>query len=145
WARRDVPAALRAVAQTTRVTLIGHSAGGAAILAALAAHAELRVFVNGIVVLATPVPWLQGWRKIASRTFRRAALLLGRFPARRLPHAGFARHNLPRVWQGGRLLGGFLTSGQCRASRRAGRGVAAHRRLARLSATLQFDRLVRVA
>jgi pimeloyl-ACP methyl ester carboxylesterase len=84
WAREDIPTALRAIASKGRVAVIGHSAGGAATLAALAADPDLRSLVAGTVILATPVPWLQGWRRLASRTIRRTALMMGGFPARRL-------------------------------------------------------------
>jgi oxygen-independent coproporphyrinogen-3 oxidase len=110
WARADVPVALRAASERRRCAIIGHSAGGAAILAALAADASLRDRVSGAVILATPVPWLQGWRKIASRAFRRWSLVLGRFPARRLglgpedelPHvmAQWMTWNLQANWRG---------------------------------------------
>lgn len=84
WSRHDVPAAVRAASDAAGpgVVLVGHSAGGAATLIAAAAHPELRV--RAIVVIATPVPWLQGFRRTTTRIVRRGSLLLGRFPARLL-------------------------------------------------------------
>lgn len=83
WARRDVPAVLRAAdAHGGRPFLIGHSAGGAALLAALAAEPALRDRVRGIVVVATPLPWRQPRRRLAARAARVIARVLGRFPAR---------------------------------------------------------------
>lgn len=85
WARQDVPAALAAAAAAGgRPFLIGHSAGGSAALAALAAEPALAHQLAGAVAIATPAPWLQPWRGLFARSIRRASLLLGRFPARRL-------------------------------------------------------------
>lgn len=86
WARFDVPAAARRVTGSGAVPtfLIGHSAGGAAILAALAAEPGLAAGVAGLVIMGTPVPWLQRWRGIAAHAIRAVSRLLGRFPARRL-------------------------------------------------------------
>jgi pimeloyl-ACP methyl ester carboxylesterase len=85
WARQDLPTVLRAlITEQRRPFVLGHSAGGAAALIALAAHPELRAAVRGIVVVATPVPWLQPWQGLAARTLRLTARLLGRFPARLL-------------------------------------------------------------
>lgn len=81
WARGDIPAAMRAA---RGAFLVGHSAGGAALLAALAAEPELRQGVRGIVVAGTPVPWLQPWRGLVARAIRGVSVALGRFPARRL-------------------------------------------------------------
>lgn len=85
WARVDVPTALRAVASPQRPAhLIGHSAGGAVILAALAADAALHPLVRSITTLGTPVPWLQPWRGFGAYIIRAVSTLLGRFPARLL-------------------------------------------------------------
>jgi predicted alpha/beta hydrolase len=85
WGRRDLPAAIRAIAEEgRRPLLVGHSAGGASVLAALAAEPALRDMVRGAVVLATPLPWLQRWRRIAAWTMRFAARRLSAFPARLL-------------------------------------------------------------
>ncbi len=86
WAHHDVPAAIRAVvvSAATPPFLIGHSAGGAAILAGLAADPELAATVAGVVIVGTPVPWLQRWRGLAAHSIRALSRLLGRFPARSL-------------------------------------------------------------
>jgi oxygen-independent coproporphyrinogen-3 oxidase len=86
WAREDVPAALRAATvDGTRAVVIGHSAGGAAILAALAAHVELRPAVRGVITLGTPVPWQQKvFRGLAGRLIRTISRRLRSFPARAL-------------------------------------------------------------
>jgi pimeloyl-ACP methyl ester carboxylesterase len=108
WIRRDVPAVLRALPRP--VLLVGHSGGGAAILAALAADPELRPRAAAAVILATPVPWLQKVRRLAAHLIRRGAPLLGRFPARalglgpddELPHvmAQWMTWNLTGTWRG---------------------------------------------
>jgi pimeloyl-ACP methyl ester carboxylesterase len=83
WGRVDAPAAIEhATKDGERALLVGHSAGGAALLIALAAEPELRERVAGVVVLATPVPWLQRWRRIGAWAVRAGSRLLGRFPAR---------------------------------------------------------------
>jgi pimeloyl-ACP methyl ester carboxylesterase len=83
WARQDVPTVLRSIiAEQRRPFLIGHSAGGAAALIALAANPDLRTAVRGVVIVATPVPWLQPWRGAMARLLRATSRLLGRFPAR---------------------------------------------------------------
>lgn len=91
WARWDVPAAIRWAARNgaegeapTALWAIGHSAGGASLLTALAADSSLRPLVAGVVIVATPVPWLQGFRWMVSRVARAMARVLGRFPARAL-------------------------------------------------------------
>lgn len=87
WARYDVPAAIvaaRAEPAPGPLFLVGHSAGGAAILAALAARPALASETRGLVVAGTPVPWLEPWRGILARTIRAASGVLRRFPARRL-------------------------------------------------------------
>ena len=38
--------------------------------------------MSGVVTLATPVPWLQRWRRIGAWSIRAVSRLLGRFPAR---------------------------------------------------------------
>jgi predicted alpha/beta hydrolase len=112
WIRRDVPAALRACAgdPARPVLLVGHSGGGAAILAALAADPALRPHARAAVILATPLPWLQRVRRIVAHLIRWGAPLLGRFPARalglgpedELPHvmAQWMRWNLTGTWRG---------------------------------------------
>ncbi len=83
WGRVDVPAAVEAAAGDGRpVLLMGHSGGGAAMLMALAGEPALRERVAGVVILATPVPWLQHWRRVAAWGIRALTRLLGRFPAR---------------------------------------------------------------
>lgn len=83
WAREDVPTALRAIAGTEHPAhVIGHSAGGAVLLAALAADVALHPLVRSVVTLGTPVPWLQPWRGIGAYAIRAVSTLLGRFPAR---------------------------------------------------------------
>ena len=83
WGRVDAPAAIEAATDDGRkALLVGHSAGGAAMLIALAAEPELRERVTGIVLLGTPVPWLQRWRKIGAWGIRTLSRALGRFPAR---------------------------------------------------------------
>lgn len=85
WGRVDVPAAIDAVTHGGgRALLVGHSAGGAALLIALAGEPTLRERVAGVVVLATPVPWLQRWRRLGAWGIRALSRLLGRFPARLL-------------------------------------------------------------
>lgn len=85
WGRLDVPAAIEAATPEGEETLlVGHSAGGAAMLIALAGEPAVRERVAGVVALATPVPWLQRWRRIGARAIRAGSRLLGRFPARLL-------------------------------------------------------------
>jgi oxygen-independent coproporphyrinogen-3 oxidase len=84
WGRLDVPAAVVAISEDRPALLVGHSAGGAALLLALAGEPQLRDRVAGLIALATPVPWLQRWRRLAARGTRTLARLLGRFPARLL-------------------------------------------------------------
>ncbi len=81
WARHDVPAAIQAAAAAGPVFLVGHSAGGAVALAALAAQPTLLARVRGVVAIATPLPWLQPVRGVAARLGRWISLALGRFPA----------------------------------------------------------------
>lgn len=84
WARHDATAAIEAATRDARgpAFVVGHSAGGAAALAALAAEPELRERVQGIVVIGTPVPWLQPMRGHLARLARRITLGVDRFPAR---------------------------------------------------------------
>jgi predicted alpha/beta hydrolase len=92
------------------VLAIGHSAGGASLLAALAGEPGLRERVAALVIVATPLPWLQPWRRAAARTLRAVAGLGHRFPARLLrlgpedEPAGVMRQwlgwNLDRRWVG---------------------------------------------
>ena len=85
WAREDVPTALRAIAtRDNPAFIIGHSAGGAVVLAALAAEPELRDLVRAVVTIGTPVPWLQPWRGAGAWLLKAVSLALGRFPARLL-------------------------------------------------------------
>ncbi|MDX1676100.1 MAG: alpha/beta fold hydrolase [Longimicrobiales bacterium] len=85
WGRLDVPAAVEAATRDSeKALLIGHSAGGAALLIALAGEPELRDRVAALVALATPVPWLQRWRKLGAWLIRAVSRVLGRFPARLL-------------------------------------------------------------
>jgi oxygen-independent coproporphyrinogen-3 oxidase len=85
WAREDVPTALRALlAERRRPFVIGHSAGGAAVLAGLAANPDIRRRLRGVVIVATPLPWLQPWRAAGARLIRLSSRVLGRFPARLL-------------------------------------------------------------
>jgi pimeloyl-ACP methyl ester carboxylesterase len=96
WARADVPTALRAIATSEkRAHVIGHSAGGAVVLAALAAHPELRALVQSVVTIGTPVPWLQPWRGVGARMIRATSRLMRRFPARLLRLG--PEDELPRV------------------------------------------------
>ena len=85
WAREDVPTALHAIATPEKPAhIIGHSAGGAVILAALSAEPALRPLVRSVVTLGTPVPWLQPWRGVGAWVIKATSQLLGRFPARLL-------------------------------------------------------------
>ncbi len=85
WARADVPTALRAIATPDKPAhVIGHSAGGAVLLAALSADPQLHALVRSVTTLGTPVPWLQPWRGIGAWMIKATSQLLGRFPARLL-------------------------------------------------------------
>ena len=85
WAREDVPTALRALASAQQpLHIIGHSAGGAVTLAALAADVTLHPLVRSITTLGTPVPWLQPLRGVGACVIRAVSTLFGRFPARLL-------------------------------------------------------------
>jgi alpha-beta hydrolase superfamily lysophospholipase len=96
WAREDVPTALREIASREQPAYaIGHSAGGAVLLAGLSAEPGLRDLTRAVVTLGTPVPWLQPWRGVGARMIRRTSLMLGRFPARLLRLG--PEDELPRV------------------------------------------------
>jgi predicted alpha/beta hydrolase len=85
WGRFDLTAVVRAViAERRRPFLVGHSAGGASLLAALCGDEQVHSTARGIIVLATPLPWLQRWRRFAARAIRLAARSLSAFPARLL-------------------------------------------------------------
>lgn len=84
WARRDVPAALQAAFAARSGFVVGHSAGGAAALVAVATSPALRRRVRGMVIIGTPFPWLQPFSRIGAHTLRGVSRLLGRFPARAL-------------------------------------------------------------
>lgn len=111
WARLDVPTALRAIAAPERAAfVVSHSAGGAVTLAALVADPTLHQLVQRIVVISTPLPWLQPWRGIGAWLIRQLSVMLGRFPARllrigpedELPHvmAQWMTWNLKGHWVG---------------------------------------------
>src|SRR5512143_2363697 len=75
WARLDLPTALLAMATPDRPAfVIGHSAGGAVVLAALSADPNLRLFVRALVAIATPLPWLQRWRGLGAWLIRATSL-----------------------------------------------------------------------
>ena len=83
WARYDVPAAIRAAARRGRgVIVVGHSAGGATSLIACAVEPDLRGLVRALVVVATPLPWLQAFRRAVTWLTRALSRALDRFPAR---------------------------------------------------------------
>ncbi len=96
WIVHDVPAIVEAAAAGgRRAFLAGHSAGGAAALAARAASPALRETVLGLVVLATPAPVLGPARRLGAAMVRGMSLAFGRFPARRLRLG--AEDELPHV------------------------------------------------
>ena len=85
WGRLDVPAVVRTVAaEGRRPLLVGHSAGGASVLAALAGTPGLERDVAAAVIVATPLPWLQRWRRVAAWSMRTASRHMSAFPARLL-------------------------------------------------------------
>jgi predicted alpha/beta hydrolase len=85
WGRLDVPAAVRHVAAAgERPLLVGHSAGGASGLVALAMERAVSAVVPAAIIAATPLPWLQPWRRAAAHVVRLAARRLPAFPARLL-------------------------------------------------------------
>jgi predicted alpha/beta hydrolase len=107
WGRFDLPAVVAEVMRTgRRPLLVGHSAGGASALAAVAGDAQVRAAVAAIVVLATPLPWLQRWRRLAAHALRLASRHLSAFPARLLGLG--PEDELPGVmaqWMGWNLSG----------------------------------------
>jgi len=85
WGRLDLPAVIRAVTAERRTPLlVGHSAGGASVLAALAGTAGLEADVAAAAIIATPLPWLQRWRRVGAWAMRFAARHMDAFPARLL-------------------------------------------------------------
>lgn len=85
WGRLDLPAVVRAVTAERRTPLlVGHSAGGASTLAALAGTSGLERDVAAAAIIATPLPWLQRWRRAAAWAMRLAARRMEAFPARLL-------------------------------------------------------------
>jgi predicted alpha/beta hydrolase len=85
WGRMDVPAVVRAVnAEGRTPLLVGHSAGGASVLAALAGTPGLEDDVAAAAIIATPLPWLQRWRRAAAWGMRFASRNMDAFPARLL-------------------------------------------------------------
>ena len=85
WGRLDMAAAIRHAAQGgKRPLLVGHSAGGASILAALAGEPSLQPLVHGAIIVATPLPWLQLWRRVAAHAMRFGSRWVTRFPAKLL-------------------------------------------------------------
>lgn len=85
WARCDVPAAIRlATAGGTPAIVAAHSAGGPAVMLALAADAELRERVAGLVLLACPAPIPMLRRRLLAAGVALLSHGVGRFPARAL-------------------------------------------------------------
>lgn len=85
WARHDLPAAIEAcTSHTNPAVLIGHSAGGGAIIAGLAADPLLQARVRGVVLIGTPLPWLQRWRGLGARAIRSFSRRREWFPAKAL-------------------------------------------------------------
>jgi pimeloyl-ACP methyl ester carboxylesterase len=84
WARRDAVAAIDAAFGERPGFIVGHSAGGAAALVALAANPDLHDRVRGIVLVGTPVPWLQPFSRTGAHVIRTLSFMLRRFPARAL-------------------------------------------------------------
>ena len=85
WGRLDLPAVVRAVTAEGRTPLlVGHSAGGASVLAAIAGTPGLQSDVAAAAILATPLPWLQRWRRLGAWSMRLAARHMNSFPARLL-------------------------------------------------------------
>jgi pimeloyl-ACP methyl ester carboxylesterase len=90
WGRFDVTAVIEAALEEGRTPLlVGHSAGGASMLAALAGTPALVDAVAGAAIIATPLPWLQRWRRSfgwsrrgsPSRTIRSSARASTSWPA----------------------------------------------------------------
>lgn len=85
WGRLDLPAVVRAAHdEGRRPLLVGHSAGGASVLAALAGTSGLESRVAAAAIIATPLPWLQRWRRAGAWAMRFAARHMDAFPARLL-------------------------------------------------------------
>lgn len=117
WARLDVTAALDAARAAARERgrpcfAVGHSAGGATLLMALAGAVELRDSIAGLVTAGTPLPWTQGFRGLAARTIRLATHVLPRFPARSLGLGPEDELNgVMRQWMGWNLEGAMTGRG----------------------------------
>jgi len=85
WGRNDLPAVIAAINAEGRTPfLIGHSAGGASALAALAGDAALQKQVRGAIIVATPLPYLQKWRFFGAWTMRFISRRMRYFPGRLL-------------------------------------------------------------
>ncbi|HSK20969.1 MAG TPA: alpha/beta fold hydrolase [Longimicrobiales bacterium] len=85
WGRLDLPAVIRAAHDEGRTPLlVGHSAGGASVLAALAGTGGLESGVAAAAIIATPLPWLQRWRRAGAWAMRFASRHMDAFPARLL-------------------------------------------------------------
>jgi predicted alpha/beta hydrolase len=85
WGRLDLPAVIAAVtSEGRRPLLVGHSAGGASVLAALAGTPGLERDVRAAAIIATPLPWLQHWRWFGAWALRLASRHMRTFPARLL-------------------------------------------------------------
>ncbi|HSJ29784.1 MAG TPA: alpha/beta fold hydrolase [Longimicrobiales bacterium] len=85
WGRLDLPAVIRAAHdEGRRPLLVGHSAGGASVLAALAGTNGLESRVAAAAIIATPLPWLQRWRRAVGWAMRFASRHMDAFPARLL-------------------------------------------------------------
>lgn len=85
WGRLDLPAVVQAAHdEGRRPLLVGHSAGGASVLAALAGTSGLESRVAAAAIIATPLPWLQRWRRAIAWGMRFASRNMDAFPARLL-------------------------------------------------------------
>jgi oxygen-independent coproporphyrinogen-3 oxidase len=85
WGRFDLPAVVRMLLAEGRTPLlVGHSAGGAAVLTALAGSPGIEDNVRAAAIIATPLPWLQRWRRVGALSMRFAARHTATFPARLL-------------------------------------------------------------
>lgn len=113
WIERDIPVVIREAAEgSQRPIVAGHSAGGAAVLAALALRPDLRERVRGIVVLATPAPLLGPERRLGAWLAVGLSHVFGRFPARLLRFG--SEDELARVmvqWMGWNLAGRWKWKG----------------------------------
>lgn len=81
---RDAAAVIERALAARAGFLVGHSAGGAALLVALGLRPDLRARVRGMILISTPLPWLQPFSRIGARAIRSMSRLFGRFPARAL-------------------------------------------------------------